>query len=57
MKPFTYDQIPIIINKLHNKLEHLEKLKLRISITEENKDELLNVEEASKLLNLSIAIT
>ncbi len=54
MKPFTFDQIPIMMNKLHNKLEHLEKLILRISITE-NKDQLLNVEEASKLLNLSIA--
>jgi hypothetical protein len=55
MKPFTFDQIPIMMNKLHNKLEHLEKLILRISITEENKNELLNVEEASKLLNLSVA--
>lgn len=55
MKPFTFDKIPIMINKLHDKLEHLEKLILRISITEENKDELLNVGEASKLLNLSVA--
>jgi len=55
MKPFTFDQIPIMMNKLHDKLEHLEKLILRISITEENKDELLNVGEASKLLNLSVA--
>ena len=55
MKPFTFDQIPIMMNKLHHKLEHLEKLILKISITEENKDQLLNVEQASKLLNLSIA--
>lgn len=55
MKPFTFDQIPIMMNKLHDKLEHLENLILRISITEENKNELLNVEEASKLLNLSVA--
>lgn len=55
MKPFTFDQIPIIINKLHDKLEHLEKLIERISVTRENKDELLNIEEASKLLNLSIS--
>lgn len=55
MKPFTFDQIPIMMNKLHDKLEHLEKLILRISITEENKNELLNVEQASKLLNLSVA--
>ena len=55
MKPFTFDQIPIMMNKLHDKLEHLEKLILTISITEQNKDQLLNVEQASKLLNLSIA--
>lgn len=55
MKPFTFDQIPIMINKLHDKLENLEKLILRISGTEENKDELLTVEEVSKLLNLSVA--
>jgi len=55
MKPFTFDQIPNMMKKLHDKLEHLEKLILRISITKENKDELLNVEEVSKLLNLSVA--
>ncbi|MNR35198.1 Helix-turn-helix domain protein [compost metagenome] len=44
-----------MLNKLHHKLEHLEILILRISSTEENKDQLLNVEQASKLLNLSIA--
>ena len=38
MKPFTFDQIPMMMKKLHDKLEHLEKLILRISITEENKD-------------------
>jgi excisionase family DNA binding protein len=55
MKAFTFDQIPIMMNKLQDKLEHLEKLILRISITEEDKDELLNVKEVSKLLNLSVA--
>lgn len=55
MKPFTFDQIPKMMNKIHDKLEYLEKLILRISLSEENKEELLNVEEASKLLNLSVA--
>jgi len=44
-----------MMNKLHEKLDHLEKLIERISVTGENKDELLNIEEASKLLNLSIS--
>ncbi|PJJ07835.1 excisionase family DNA binding protein [Flavobacterium sp. 1] len=55
MKPFTFDQIPIMMNKLHKKLEHLEKLILKISVTGEDKDELLNIKETSKLLNLSVS--
>lgn len=55
MKPLTFDQIPVMMNKLHDKLEHLEKLILRIPRGEENKDELLNTEQASKLLNLSVS--
>ena len=55
MKPFTFDQIPVMMNKIHDKLEYLEKLILRISNVEENKEELLNIQEASKLLNLSVS--
>ncbi|WP_281336256.1 helix-turn-helix domain-containing protein [Flavobacterium eburneipallidum] len=55
MKPFTFDQIPILMNKLHEKLEHLEKLIVKISIKTEDKEDILNIEEASKLLNLSIS--
>jgi len=50
MKPFTFDQIPIMMNKIHDKLEHLEKLIVRISNVEENKEEVLNIQEESKLL-------
>ena len=55
MKPFTFDQIPVMMNKIHDKLEHLEKLILRIYIVEENENEILNIQEASKLLNLSVS--
>jgi excisionase family DNA binding protein len=55
MKPFTFDQIPIMMNKIHDKLEHLEKLIVRISNVEENKEEVLNIQEASKLLDLSVS--
>ncbi len=55
MKPFTFDQIPVMMNKIHDKLEHLEKLIVRISNVEENKEEVLNIQEASKLLNLSVS--
>jgi hypothetical protein len=37
MKPFTFDQIPVMMNKIHDKLEHLEKFIVRISNVEENK--------------------
>ncbi len=55
MKPFTFDQIPIMMKMLYDKLEHLEKLIETISPVEENQDELLNVQETSKLLNLSVS--
>lgn len=55
MKPFTFDQIPVMMNKIHDKLEHLEKLIVRISNVEENTEEVLNIQEASKLLDLSVS--
>lgn len=55
MKPFTFDQIPVMMNKIHDKLEHLEKLIAKISNVEENKEEVLNIQEASKLLDLSVS--
>jgi excisionase family DNA binding protein len=55
MKPFTFDQIPVMMNKILDKLEYLEKLIVRISNVEENKEELLNIQETSKLLNLSVS--
>ncbi|WP_268846878.1 helix-turn-helix domain-containing protein [Flavobacterium aestivum] len=55
MKPFTFDQIPIMMKTLYDKLEHLEKMIERISPTGENQDELLNIQETSKLLNLSVS--
>lgn len=55
MKPFTFDQIPIMMNKLHDKLEHLEKLIQQISLPEQDKEELLSIGEVSILLNLSVS--
>ena len=43
------------MNKIHDKLDYLEKLIVRISNVEENKEEILNIQEASKLLNLSVS--
>jgi excisionase family DNA binding protein len=57
MKSFTFGQIPIMMNKIHDKLEHLEKLIIKITVVDENKDEVLNIQEVSKLLNLSVSTT
>ncbi|MFB3389819.1 hypothetical protein [Flavobacterium sp. LAR06] len=55
MEPFTFDLTLIRMKKLYDKLEHLEKLIERISLTGENQDELLIIQETSKLLNLSVS--
>ena len=55
MKPFTFDQIPLMMNKIRDKLVYLGKLIVRVSNVEENKEEILNIQEASKLLNLSLS--
>jgi excisionase family DNA binding protein len=44
-----------MMRKLYDKLEHLEKMIERIFPTGENQDELLNIQETSKLLSLSVS--
>lgn len=55
MKSFTFEQIPLMMSKLHDKLEHIESLIKKISVAGNNRDDVLNIEETSKLLNLSIS--
>lgn len=55
MKPFTFDQIPKLMGKLFDKMEHIEMLLRTISHETRIEEQLLNVKEASKLLNLSVA--
>lgn len=38
MRPFTFDQIPKMMNKIRYKLEYLEKLIVRISNVKKNKE-------------------
>jgi hypothetical protein len=54
MKPFTFDQIPVMMNKIHDKLDYLEKLIVRISNVEENKEELLNIQNIKTFKSISI---
>jgi len=54
MKPFTFDQIPKMMGKLFEKMERIELLLSNIPIGQGQKDELLTISEASKLLRLAI---
>lgn len=56
MKQFTFDDLPNIIGKLYAKLDEIEKLlKSSKNIDANNEKELLTIEGAAKLLNLSVA--
>ncbi|MDC7218018.1 MAG: helix-turn-helix domain-containing protein [Spirochaetales bacterium] len=54
MKPFTFDQIPKLIGKLFDKMERIELLLKSLSPETKQQEELLNIAEAAKLLNLSV---
>lgn len=55
MKPFTFDQIPKLMGKLFDKMEHIEMLLRTMSHEPRTEEQLLTITEASKLLNLSVA--
>jgi len=53
METITFDQLPLAVSRLHEKLDHIEQL-----LSEANKhsldiDELLTIAQAAKFLNLS----
>lgn len=55
MKQFTFDDFPGIIVRLSLKIGNIEKLLLEQKTGGINPDELLTVEQAAKLLKLSVA--
>lgn len=55
MKPFTFDQIPKLMGKLIDKMEHIEMLLKSLNNDPDREDQLLTITDASKLLNLSVA--
>lgn len=54
MKPFTFDQIPKMMNKLFEKMDRIEQMLSYFSKEQIKHDELLTVSEASQLLKLAI---
>jgi excisionase family DNA binding protein len=56
MKQFTFEELPNIIGRLYIKLDEIEKLlKAKKSADADEKEDLLTIEGAAKLLNLSVA--
>jgi excisionase family DNA binding protein len=54
MKPFTFDQIPKMMNKLFEKMDRIEQMLSYFSKGQIKQDELLTISEASQLLKLAI---
>lgn len=54
MEPFTFDQLPQAVGKLHDKLDSIEQLLKESQRQPQDTDELLSISEAAKFLNLSV---
>lgn len=55
MKLFTFEQLPEAVTQLYEKLDSIEKF-IEEKLNElENKEELMTISAASKMLNLSVA--
>lgn len=55
MEPFSFEELPMAVTKLYGKMKKIEKL-LRLNFKRiADRDELMDIEAASKLLKLSIA--
>jgi excisionase family DNA binding protein len=54
MKQFTFEQIPIMMNKLSRRIDDLEKLIKALKLPEHCPEEILDVKQASELLRLAI---
>jgi predicted DNA-binding transcriptional regulator AlpA len=54
MKPFTFDQIPVMMNKLSRRIDDLERLIKALKLPEQYPEELMDIKQASVLLRLAI---
>jgi excisionase family DNA binding protein len=54
METLTFDQLPQAISQLLEKVSHLETLVSEIGIHPSDKDELFNITQAAKFLNLAV---
>jgi len=54
METLTFDQLPQAVSKLHDKLEVIEQLLLHQHEQPAGQEELLNISQAAKFLNLSV---
>lgn len=54
MEQFTFDQLPEAVSKLHEKLNSIEQLLRGGQHQPQDTDQLLNISEVAKFLNLSV---
>jgi excisionase family DNA binding protein len=54
METITFDQLPQAVSKLYDKLESIEQLLLHRQEQSPGQEELLNITQAAKFLNLSV---
>jgi excisionase family DNA binding protein len=55
MKPFGFDKLPEVVRQLFEKVEHLEEMILKLQPEQQDKVELLSIEEAAEYLNVTVA--
>lgn len=54
MEPFTFDQLPQAVSRLHERLSNIEQLLLQANHHSPETDELLTITQAARFLNLSV---
>ncbi|MGV8879290.1 MAG: helix-turn-helix domain-containing protein [Sphingobacteriaceae bacterium] len=55
VEPFNFNELPEVIRQLFEKVEGIEKILAKLEPKEDDKNELLHVEEAAEFLKVSIA--
>ena len=53
MEPLTFDQLPLAVSQLHDRLSNIEHLLMQANHPPET-DELLTISQAARFLNLSV---
>lgn len=55
MEPFNFNELPEVVRRLFEKVEHLESLLINLQPKEESDSDLMDVTEAAAFLKISVA--